>query len=66
MKRVNVSEAKNGFSGLLREVRRRERPGVRVPPRPPLDVERFLDVPPVRLTGGTVASEIIVDERGGA
>lgn len=95
MKRASVSEAKNGLSGLLGEVRRGEtvlithrgRPiariepchvvgpgeehavaellqrGVAVPPRGPLDVERFLDVPAVRLTGGAVASEIIVDER---
>ena len=95
MKRASVSEAKNGLSGLLGEVRRGEavlithrgrpvariepchvdgpgeehavaellRRGVAIPPRAPLDVERFLDVPAVRLTGGAVASEIIVDER---
>ena len=95
MKRASVSEAKNGLSGLLSEVRRGEtvlithrgRPvariepchvggpdadhamaelvsrGVAVPPRTPLDVERFLGVPPARLTGGTCASEIVVAER---
>lgn len=96
MKRASVSEAKNGFSGLLTEVRRGEsvlithrgRPvariepchavgpdtedavsellqrGVAAPPRAPLDLERFLGVPPVRLTGGAIASEIVVAERG--
>lgn len=95
MKRASVSEAKNGLSGLLSEVRRGEavlithrgRPvariepchvggpgadhavadlvsrGVAVPPRTPLDVERFLGVPPARLTGSTGASEIVVAER---
>ena len=96
MKRDSVSEAKNGLSGLLREVRRGEavlithrgRPvariepchvggpdaehamaelltrGVAVPPRAPLDVDRFLDVPVARLTEGAKASEVIVAERG--
>ena len=96
MKRASVSEAKNGLSGLLSEVRRGEavlithrgRPvariepchvagpdaehaiaellsrGVAVPPRAPLDVDRFLGVPVARLTEGTNASEIIVAERG--
>lgn len=96
MKRASVSEAKNGLSGLLSEVRRGEavlithrgKPvariepcrvdgpgadrasvellsrGVAVPPRVPLDVEGFLDVPLPRLTEGAQASEIIVAERG--
>ena len=38
--------------------------GVAVPPRAPLDVERFLGVPVPRLTGGVRASEIIAAERG--
>lgn len=38
--------------------------GVAVPPRAPLDVDRFLDVPVARLTEGARASEIIVAERG--
>ncbi len=95
MKRASVSEAKDGLSGLLSEVRRGEavlithrgRPvariepcrvdgpeaehavaeivgrGVAVPPRTPLDVERFLGAPAVRLTEGARASEIIVAER---
>ncbi len=95
MKRASVSEAKNGLSGLLSEVRRGEsvlithrgrpvariepchvdgpdahhamaeivRRGVAVPPRAPLDVERFLGAPVVRLTEGPSASEIIVAER---
>ena len=58
MKRASVSEAKDGLSGLLSEVRR-----VAVPPRTPLDVERFLGAPVVRLTEGAIASEIIVAER---
>ena len=96
MKRASVSEAKNGLSGLLSEVRRGEavlithrgrpvariepcnvdgpdaehavaeilRRGVAVPPRAPLDVERFLDAPVARLTEGARASEIIAAERG--
>ena len=96
MKRASVSEAKNGLSGLLSEVRRGEavlithrgrpvarietchvdgpdyehgmsellRRGLAVPPRAPLDVERFLGMPVARLTGGASASEIIVAERG--
>lgn len=40
------------------------RRGVAVPPRAPLDVERFLDAPVARLTEGASASEIIVAERG--
>ena len=95
MKRASVSEAKNGLSGLLSEVRRGEpvlithrgrpvariepchvdgpgveqavaellRRGVAVPPRAPLDVERFLDAPVVRVSEGDTASEIIVAER---
>ena len=95
MKRASVSEAKNGLSGLLSEVRRGEavlithrgrpvariepchvdgpdaehamaeivRRGVAVPPRSPLDVERFLCAPAARLTVGASASEIIVAER---
>ncbi len=95
MKRASVSEAKNGLSGLLGEVRRGEavlithrgrpiariepchvdgpgeehavaellRRGVAIPPRAPLDIERFLNVPAARLTDGAVASEIIVNER---
>lgn len=59
MKRAKLSEAKNGLSGPLSGERR----GVLVPPRTPLAVERFLDVHATRLTGGAVASEIIVDER---
>ena len=35
-----------------------------VPPRAPLDVERFLGEPLTRLTAGASASEIIVAERG--
>ena len=97
MKRASVSEAKNGLSGLLSEVRRGEsvlithrgrpvariepchvdgpdaeramagmvRRGVAVPPRAPLDVERFLGAAAVRLTEGASASEIIVAERAG-
>ena len=96
MRRASVSEAKNGLSGLLSEVRRGEavlithrgqpvariepcnvagpdaehamaeivRRGVAVPPRTPLDVERFLRAPVVRLKKGARASEIIVAERG--
>ncbi|MDE2793678.1 MAG: type II toxin-antitoxin system prevent-host-death family antitoxin [Gemmatimonadota bacterium] len=96
MKRASVSEAKNGLSGLLSEVRRGEavlithrgrpvariepcnvdgldaedamaemlRRGVAVPPRAPLDVERFLSAPVAQLTEGEGASEIIVAERG--
>lgn len=95
MKRASVSEAKNGLSGLLTEVRRGEavlithrgKPiariepcgvggpgadrasaelvnrGVASPPRAPLDVEGFLDIPVPRLTEGAGASEIIVAER---
>ncbi len=95
MKRASVSEAKNGLSGLLSEVRRGEavlithrgrpvariepcqvdgpgaeqavvellRRGVAVPPRAPLDVDRFLDAPLVRASEGDTASEIIVAER---
>ena len=95
MKRASVSEAKNGLSGLLSEVRRGEavlithhgrpvariepchvgdpddehgtaelvRRGVAAPPRAPLDVDRLLGVPVVRLTDGARASEIIVSER---
>ncbi len=95
MKRASVSEAKNGLSGLLSEVRRGEavlithrgqpvariepchvegpgaehamaeilRRGVAVPPRAPLDVDRFLGVPVARLTEGARASEVIVAER---
>jgi prevent-host-death family protein len=95
MKRASVSEAKNGLSGLLSEVRRGEavlithrgRPvariepchvegpgaehamaeilqrGVAVPPRAPLDVDRFLGVPVARLTEGARASEVIVADR---
>ncbi len=95
MKRASVSEAKNGLSGLLSEVRRGEavlithrgrpvariepcdvdgpdaepamadivRRGVAVPPRAPLDVDRFLGRPAARLTKGARASEIIVAER---
>lgn len=95
MKRASVSEAKNGLSGLLSEVRRGEavlithhgRPvariepchvdgpdaeqamteivlrGVAVPPRAPLDVERFLGTPVAQLTEGARASEVIVAER---
>ncbi len=95
MRRASVSEAKDGLSGLLSEVRRGEvvlithrgRPvariepchvdgpeaehavaeivgrGVAAPPRTPLDVERFLGAPVVRLTEGASASEIIVAER---
>lgn len=95
MRRASVSEAKNGLSGLLSDVRRGEpvlithrgkpvariepcrldeletnqaaaelvRRGIAAPPRAPLDVERFLDVPLARLTAGTSASELIVAER---
>ena len=95
MRRVSVSEAKNGLGELLSEVRRGEavlithhgrpvarieprhgdgpddehgtaeliRRGVAVPPRAPLDVERFLGVPVARLTEGAGASEIIAAER---
>jgi len=40
------------------------RRGVAVPPRAPLDVERFLSAPVAQLTEGANASEIIVADRG--
>ena len=40
------------------------RRGVAVPPRAPLDVERFLNAPVDQLTEGARASEIIVAARG--
>lgn len=61
MKRTSVSEGKNGLSGLLSAEIVRQ--GVAVPPRTPLDVERFLGAPVARLTEGATASEIIVAER---
>lgn len=54
--RVEGSDADDATTELLSR-------GVAVPPRASLDVERFLRVPPPRLTGGARASEIIVAER---
>jgi len=44
---------------MVELVRRR----VAAPPRVPLDIERFLNAPLVRLSEGASASEIIVAER---
>lgn len=54
---VDGRDDEHGTSELLRR-------GVAVPPRTPLDVERFLGVPVARLTEGAGVSEIIVAERG--
>lgn len=53
---VDGSGDEHGTSELLPR-------GVAVPPRTPLDVERFLGVPVARLTEGAGASKIIVAER---
>lgn len=62
MKEASVNEAKDG-PGDEQAVVELLRRGVAVPPRAPLDVERFLHVPVVRLSDGGSASEIIVAER---
>lgn len=57
-----VSEAKDGPVDQQAAVKLLRR-GVAVPPRAPLDIERFLNAPVVRLSEGASASEIIVAER---
>lgn len=54
---VDGADAEPAMAELLRR-------GVAVPPRVPLDVERFLGAPVARLTEGARASEMIVAERG--
>ncbi len=54
---VDGPDAEHAVAEILRR-------GVAVPPRAPLDVERFLGAPAARLTEGARASEIIVAERG--
>jgi len=54
---VDGLDAEDAMAEMLRR-------GVAVPPRAPLDVERFLSAPVAQLTEGEGASEIIVAERG--
>lgn len=62
MKRASVTEARSspGDEQALIELVRR---GVAVPPRVPIDVERFLNARLVPLSEGPSASEIIVAQR---
>lgn len=63
MKQASVSATRDrpGDEQAMVELLRR---GVAAPPRVPLDVERFLNAPVIRLSEGPSASEIIVAERG--
>ena len=54
---IDGADAQHAVAEILRR-------GVAVPPRTPLDVERFLGAPVARLTEGLRATEIIVAERG--